>query len=55
MLNFRTYGLKISYNTTAEGHVEWVGNQVFYKKVQFSMLNFGGMMHQLTANPAIAV
>jgi hypothetical protein len=25
MLDLRTYGLKIHYNSTARGHVEWVG------------------------------
>jgi hypothetical protein len=25
MLDLRTYGLKIHYNSTARGHVDWVG------------------------------
>ncbi len=28
MLNLRTYGLKIHYNTTAEGSIDWVGEQI---------------------------
>ena len=47
MLDLRTYGLKIHYNTTIEGHVDWVGEQILYKQVQFNMLDFRGMMHGL--------
>jgi len=28
MLDLRTYGLKIHYNTTAEGSIDWVGEQI---------------------------
>ncbi len=47
MLNLRTYGLKIHYNTTSEGHIDWVGNQILYKSIQFSMSEFRGMIHGL--------
>ena len=47
MLDLRTYGLKIHYNTTGEGHVDWVGEQILYKQIQFSMADFRGMVHGL--------
>ncbi|KAM3069099.1 hypothetical protein ACMFMF_009063 [Clarireedia jacksonii] len=37
MLDLRTYGLKIHYNTTGQGHVEWVGEQIRFKKIEFTM------------------
>ncbi|KAF1807826.1 hypothetical protein P152DRAFT_406735, partial [Eremomyces bilateralis CBS 781.70] len=46
MLNLRTYGLKIHYNTTARGHVEWNDSEtLLYKGVQFSMAQFRGLVH----------
>jgi RecQ family ATP-dependent DNA helicase len=49
MLDLRTYGLKIHYNTTSRGHVEWVGrDELLYKDLQFSMAQFRGMIHGLT-------
>jgi RecQ family ATP-dependent DNA helicase len=49
MLDLRTYGLKIHYNTTSRGHVEWVGrDELLYKSLQFSMAQFRGMVHGLT-------
>ncbi|KAF3032558.1 hypothetical protein E8E12_001438 [Didymella heteroderae] len=48
MLDLRTYGLKIHYNTTSRGHVEWVGREeLLYKSLQFSMAQFRGMVHGL--------
>ena len=48
MLDLRTYGLKIHYNTTSRGHVEWVGREeLLYKDLQFSMAQFRGMVHGL--------
>ena len=37
MLDLRMYGLKIWYNTTSEGHIDWVGDQILYKEIQFTM------------------
>jgi superfamily II DNA or RNA helicase len=49
MLDLRTYGLKIHYNTTSRGHVEWVGqDEMLYKDLQFNMAQFRGMVHGLT-------
>src|SRR6186713_1535079 len=48
MLDLRTYGLKIHYNTTAEGNVQWIeGNKILYKKMEFGMGEFKGMVHGL--------
>jgi hypothetical protein len=48
MLDLRTYGLKIHYNSTARGHVEWVSqDEMLYKDLQFNMAQFRGMVHGL--------
>jgi superfamily II DNA helicase RecQ len=50
MLDLRTYGLKIHYNTTSRGHVEWCnGDELLYKDAQFNMAQFRGMVHGLMA------
>lgn len=49
ILDLRTYGLKIHYNTTAIGHVNWKDKYVLeYKTLRFSMDQFRGMVHDLT-------
>lgn len=51
MLDLRTYGLKIHYNTTSHGHVEWCnGDELLYKNVQFNMAQFRGMVHGVIAD-----
>ncbi|KAL6228635.1 hypothetical protein BDW75DRAFT_246514, partial [Aspergillus navahoensis] len=48
LLDWRTYGLKIHYNTTAPGHVTWMGQeQLLYQQVQFTMSKFRGFVHGL--------
>ncbi|KAI4192651.1 MAG: hypothetical protein LQ350_008599 [Teloschistes chrysophthalmus] len=49
MLDLRTYGLKISYNTTSEGRVDWVEDQILYQTIQFTMAELRGMIHGLVA------
>jgi RecQ family ATP-dependent DNA helicase len=50
MLDLRTYGLKIHYNTTSRGHVEWTGgNELLYKGLQFNMAQFHSMVHGLAS------
>jgi hypothetical protein len=49
MLDLRTYGLKIHYNTTSRGHVEWTGDELLYKDLHFSMAQFRGMVHGLAS------
>jgi hypothetical protein len=47
MLDLPTYRLKIYYNTTSRGHVEWTGDKLLYKKLHFSMAQFCGMVRGL--------
>lgn len=48
MLDLRTYGLKIHYNTTSRGHVEWKGyDELLYKDLHFNMAQFRSMVHGL--------
>jgi hypothetical protein len=49
MLDLRTYGLKIHYNTTSRGHVEWTDDQLLYKELHFSMAQFRSMLHGLAS------
>ncbi|KAK3065108.1 hypothetical protein LTS18_010261 [Coniosporium uncinatum] len=50
MLDLRTYGLKIHYNTTSPGHVGWKGrDELLYKEMNFTMGQFRGMIHGLRA------
>ncbi|KAI2475473.1 ATP-dependent DNA helicase Q5 [Pyrenophora tritici-repentis] len=50
MLDLRTYGLKIHYNTTTRGHVEWTnGDELLYKELHFSIAQFRGMVHGLAS------
>jgi hypothetical protein len=42
--------LKIHYNTTARGHVEWIGqDELLYGDLHFSMAQFRGMVHGLAS------
>lgn len=43
----RTYGMKIRYNTTAEGVLEWEGSRVLYQQIRFNMEQLRGMVHGL--------
>ena len=48
LLDWRTYGLKVHYNTTAPGHVTWMGQErLLYQQVQFTMGGFRGFVHGL--------
>ncbi len=48
MLDLQTYGLKIHYNTTAEGSIDWVGEQIRWKGlVQFTMKQLCEMIGEL--------
>ena len=48
MLDLRTYGLKVHYNTTSRGHVEWTGpDELLYKDLHFTMAQFRSMIHGL--------
>ena len=43
----RAYGFKIRYTTTAEGKIQWIGDDVLYPKIRFSMSQFRGIVHGL--------
>jgi hypothetical protein len=48
MLDLRTYGLKIHYNTTSPGHVDWNDNEVLtYKGIDIRMDAFCGFVGTL--------
>jgi hypothetical protein len=49
MLDLRTYGLKIHYNTTSRGHVEWTCDELLYKELHFGRAQFRGMVHGLAS------
>jgi hypothetical protein len=51
LLDWRTYGLKVHYNTTAPGHVGWMGgDELLYKDVHFTMGAFRGFVHGLVGS-----
>lgn len=53
MLDLRTYGLKVHFNTTSQGHVEWMGrDELLYKNLHFTMAQFRAMVHGLQAESA---
>ena len=46
MLDLRTYGLKIHYNTTTAGHVQWnEAQKLTYKGIMIHMDVFRGFVH----------
>ena len=48
MLDLRAYGIKVSFNTTSQGHVGWRNGDVLeYKDIHFSIAQFRGMVDQL--------
>ncbi|RYO26416.1 hypothetical protein AA0113_g12493 [Alternaria arborescens] len=50
MLDLRTYGLKVHFNTSARGNVEWMGrDELLYKNVHFTMAQFRSMVHGMQA------
>ena len=47
ILSSRTYGMAVSFNTPSEGHIQWDGPRVSYKRVQFKMDDLREMMEKL--------
>ena len=48
ILDLRTYGLKVHYNSTTPGHVGWMNpDQLLYKELHFTMGEFKGFVHGL--------
>ncbi|KAJ5162549.1 hypothetical protein N7492_007941 [Penicillium capsulatum] len=48
LLDLRTYGMKVFFNTPAEGHIGWKsGDELLYKQIHFTMGDFRGFVHGL--------
>ena len=47
MLDLRIYGMKIMFSSTTPGYVDWHGDQIIFKDIQFTMSQFRGMVHQI--------
>lgn len=48
ILDLRTYGLKVHYNSTTPGHVGWMNqDQLLYKELNFTMGEFKSFIHGL--------
>ena len=45
MLETRTYGMKIRFSTTAGGMIDWIGDQVIFRRIRFTMAELSGFMH----------
>jgi superfamily II DNA helicase RecQ len=45
VLGVRTYGLKIRYNTTAPGFVDWRGDTIMHGRIHFGMRELRSMIH----------
>jgi hypothetical protein len=45
MLETRTYGMKIRFTTTAGGVIDWIGDQVIFRRIRFTMTELSGFMH----------
>jgi hypothetical protein len=47
MYELRAYGMQIARTTTSEGAVEWDGERLLYKDIQFTMTEFRAFIHGL--------
>ena len=47
LLRLRTYGMKIRFNTNADGVIEWTGDRLLYGHIQFTMPGLRSMIHGL--------
>ncbi|KAK1621905.1 hypothetical protein BDP81DRAFT_302798, partial [Colletotrichum phormii] len=45
ILETRTYGMHIQYNTPADGVIDWVGDRISYRRVRFTMDQLSDMLH----------
>ncbi len=43
----RSYGFKIRYTITIEGKIQWIGNNVLYANMRFSISQFREIIHGL--------
>ncbi|EYE95504.1 uncharacterized protein EURHEDRAFT_441436, partial [Aspergillus ruber CBS 135680] len=50
ILDLRTYGLKVHYNSTTPGHVGWMNHdQLLYKDLNFTVRDFKAFIHGLVS------
>ncbi|KAF4921051.1 ATP-dependent DNA helicase Q-like 3 [Colletotrichum fructicola] len=47
ILETRTYGMHIQYNTAAAGVIDWVGDRVSYRRVRFTMGQLSDALREL--------
>ncbi|WQF90446.1 Putative P-loop containing nucleoside triphosphate hydrolase [Colletotrichum destructivum] len=47
ILEMRTMGLKIQYDTPIRGHVDWIKDEILFRRAQFGMGQLSNMMHGL--------
>ncbi|KAK7433632.1 hypothetical protein CaCOL14_013366 [Colletotrichum acutatum] len=47
ILETRTYGMHIQYNTTAAGVMDWSGDRMSYRRVRFTMGQLSDALHEL--------
>lgn len=47
LLRLRTYGMKIRFNTNADGVIEWTGDMLLYGHIRFTMPGLRSMIHGL--------
>ncbi|KAJ5571339.1 hypothetical protein N7535_004999 [Penicillium sp. DV-2018c] len=51
IMDLRRYGMKIHFNTPMPGHISWShGDTLLYKQLRFTMREFKGFVHGLTAS-----
>lgn len=51
----RTYGLRIRFTTAASPVIDWVGEQVVYQKIRFTMSMLADMLHELVGEMKVLV
>ena len=49
MMDLRTYGMSVMFNSTGRGYVDWHGDQILYKDIQFTMPEFRAMVQEVVA------
>ncbi|KAK2773967.1 DNA helicase [Colletotrichum kahawae] len=47
ILETRTYGMHIQYNTAAAGVMDWLGDRVSYRRIRFTMGQLSDALHEL--------
>ncbi|KAK5989588.1 hypothetical protein PT974_01671 [Cladobotryum mycophilum] len=47
IMEMRTYGMYIRYNTVADGTIDWDGDRVIHRRIRFGMGDLSDMLHTL--------